>query len=159
MPRYPGLDINIQTLLMAILGRSNLPVQIHLPRGRAFGGWRMIQILASLKCSKRVINLARSGDGDSEGDDGDLTEVSWPRTTRTARHRVRLTAPFRSHPGRRPTPFLSHCPLCQSHRHTPPTISQRRRQRPHPVGRNTFGLTPSVVQVIPQTSTTFRQAP
>jgi hypothetical protein len=45
------------------------------------------QILASLKQAKRVtevINLTRDDDGDSEGDDGNHTEVSWLRCTRTA---------------------------------------------------------------------------
>jgi len=38
-----------------------------------------------------VIGLNSDDDGDSEGDNGSHTEVSWLRYTRTARHRVTLT--------------------------------------------------------------------
>jgi hypothetical protein len=50
------------------------------------------QILASSKRAKRVIDLT-GDDDDGEGGDGDFTEVSWLRTTRTARHLVRLIPP------------------------------------------------------------------
>jgi hypothetical protein len=46
---------------------------------------------ASSKRAKRVIGLTRD---DGEGGDGDFTEVSWLRTTRTARYLVRLIPPF-----------------------------------------------------------------
>jgi len=42
------------------------------------------QILA---LPKQVIDLTCDDDGDSEGDDGDHTEVSWLTYTRAARHR------------------------------------------------------------------------
>jgi hypothetical protein len=48
------------------------------------------QILASSKRAKRVVDLTGDDDDDREGDDGDFTKVSWLRTTRTARHLVRL---------------------------------------------------------------------
>jgi hypothetical protein len=48
------------------------------------------QILASSKRAKRVIDLTGDDDDYGEGGDGDFTEVSWLRTTRTARHLVRL---------------------------------------------------------------------
>ena len=51
------------------------------------------QILASSKWAKRVIDLTGDYDDDGEGGDGDFTEVSWLRTTRTARHLVRLIPP------------------------------------------------------------------
>jgi hypothetical protein len=99
------------------------------------------QILGS---PKQVIDLTCDGDSDTEGDDGNHTEVSWLRYTRTPQHRVTLTSTLldRPHPGRRPTPFTPHRPLCQNHRHTQPTASQQYLQRPHPVGRNTLGLIP-----------------
>jgi hypothetical protein len=43
---------------------------------------------------KQVIDLTRDDDGDSEGGDGDHTEVSWLRTIRTAQYRVRLIPSF-----------------------------------------------------------------
>jgi hypothetical protein len=43
---------------------------------------------------KQVADLNRDDDGDSEGGDGDHTEVSWLRTIRTAQHRVRLIPSF-----------------------------------------------------------------
>jgi hypothetical protein len=46
--------------------------------------------MASSKRAKRVINLTNDNDDDGEGGDGDFTEVSWLRTTRTARYLVRL---------------------------------------------------------------------
>jgi hypothetical protein len=49
------------------------------------------QILAFLKRAKRIINL--TGD-DKEGGDGDFTEVSWLRTTRTARYLMKLISLF-----------------------------------------------------------------
>jgi len=52
------------------------------------------QILASSKRAKRVIDLTGDYDDDGEGGDGDFTEVSWLRTTRTARYLVRLIPPF-----------------------------------------------------------------
>ena len=51
------------------------------------------QILASSKRAKGVIDLTRDDDDHGEGGDGDFTEVSWLRTTRTARHLVRLIPP------------------------------------------------------------------
>jgi uncharacterized protein involved in exopolysaccharide biosynthesis len=48
------------------------------------------QILASSKRLKQVIDLTGDDDDDGEDGDGDFTEVSWLRTTRTARHLVRL---------------------------------------------------------------------
>jgi hypothetical protein len=63
------------------------------------------QILAS---PQRVIGLACHDYDDSEGDDGDLTEVSWLKDTL---ERLRVA---------RSTPFPSHRPLCQSHQHTLP---------------------------------------
>jgi hypothetical protein len=50
------------------------------------------QILASLKRVKRVINLT-GDDNDKEGGNSDFTEVSWLRTTRTARYLVKLIPP------------------------------------------------------------------
>jgi hypothetical protein len=50
------------------------------------------QILASLKRAKRVIDLT-GDDNNGDGGDGDFTEVSWLRTTRTARYLVRLIPP------------------------------------------------------------------
>ena len=68
------------------------------------------QILASSKRAKRVIDLIGDDDDDGEDGDGDFTEVSWLRTTRTARHLVRLIPP--SLIDRiRPTPFPLHRPL------------------------------------------------
>ena len=43
---------------------------------------------------KQVIDLTPDDDGDSKADDGNHTEVSWLRYTRTARYRVTLTSPF-----------------------------------------------------------------
>jgi hypothetical protein len=51
------------------------------------------QILASSKRAKRVTDLTGNDGDDGEGGDGDFTEVSWLRTTRTARHLVRLIPP------------------------------------------------------------------
>jgi hypothetical protein len=51
------------------------------------------QILASSKRAKWVVDLTGDDDDDRDGDDGDFTKVSWLRTTRTARHLVRLTPP------------------------------------------------------------------
>jgi len=48
------------------------------------------QILAR---PKQVIDLTCDDDDDSQGDDGNHTEVSWLRYTRRARHRVTLTSP------------------------------------------------------------------
>jgi hypothetical protein len=50
------------------------------------------QILASSKRAIEVIDLTCDDDGDSEGDNGSHTKVSWLRYTRTARHRVTLTS-------------------------------------------------------------------
>jgi hypothetical protein len=65
------------------------------------------QILASPKRAIEVIDLTCGDDGDSEGDNGNHTEVSCLRYTRTTRHRVTLisTPLNRPLPGRRPTPF------------------------------------------------------
>jgi len=102
------------------------------------------QILGSPKQVIEVIDLTCDGDSDSEGDDGNHIEISWLRYTRTPQYRVTLTSILlnRPHPGRRPTPFTPHRPLYQNHRHTQPTVSQQYLQRPHPVRRNTLGLTP-----------------
>jgi hypothetical protein len=99
------------------------------------------RILASPRPAIEVVDLTGDDDGDSEGDDGNHTEVSCLRYTRTARHRVTLTStPLdRPLPGHRPTPFPPHRPLCQTHWHTPPTTSQRHLQRPHLARRNTLG--------------------
>jgi hypothetical protein len=51
------------------------------------------QILASSKRAKRVIDLTGDDDGDGEDGDGDFTEVGWFRTTRMARHLLRLILP------------------------------------------------------------------
>jgi uncharacterized protein involved in exopolysaccharide biosynthesis len=51
------------------------------------------QILASSKQTKRVIDLTGDDIDDGEGGDGDFTQVSWLRITRTARHLVRLIPP------------------------------------------------------------------
>ena len=40
-----------------------------------------------------MIDLIGDDDDDGEDGDGDFTEVSWLRTTRTARHLVRLIPP------------------------------------------------------------------
>jgi hypothetical protein len=102
------------------------------------------QILGSPKQVIEMIDLTCDGEGDSEGDDGNHTEVSWLRYARTAQHRVTLTSTLlnRPYPGRRPTLFYPHRPLCQNHRHTQPAASQHHLQRPHPVGRNILGLIP-----------------
>ena len=72
------------------------------------------QILDSPKQVTEVIDLTRDNDGDSEGDDDNITEVSWLRYTRTAQYRVTLTSTLldRPHPGRSPTSFTPHRPLC-----------------------------------------------
>jgi hypothetical protein len=49
------------------------------------------KILARLK---QVIDLTHDNDGDSEADDGNHTEVSWLRYTRTAQYRVTLILLF-----------------------------------------------------------------
>ena len=51
------------------------------------------QILASAKRAKRVIDLTGDDDDDRKGGDGDFSELSWLRTTRTARYLVRLIPP------------------------------------------------------------------
>jgi hypothetical protein len=83
------------------------------------------QILASPKRAIEVIDLTCDDDGDSESDNGNHTEVSCLRYTRTARHRVTLTSTSldRPLPGHRPTLFPPHRPLCQTHSHIPPTAS------------------------------------
>jgi hypothetical protein len=68
------------------------------------------QILASSKRAKRVIDLTGEDDDDGEGSDGDFTEVSWPNGSIS--DETNSTLLDRLHPGRRPTPFLLHCPLC-----------------------------------------------
>src|SRR5437588_10571102 len=83
------------------VGFSRRPVTPVRSHGRHPGGWRKLgfrrrrstlvkQILASSKRAKRLIDLTGDDDNDGEGGDGDFTEVSWLRTTRTARHLVRL---------------------------------------------------------------------
>jgi hypothetical protein len=87
---------------------------------------------------KQVIDLTHDGD---EGDEDDITKVSWLRNTRTAQHRVRLTSPSLTDHFRvvDQLPLPPHRPLCQNHLHTPTTTSQRRLQRPHLAKRNTLG--------------------
>jgi len=51
------------------------------------------QMPASSKRAKRAIDLTGDDDGDGEGGDGNFTEVSWLRTTRTVRHLMRLIPP------------------------------------------------------------------
>jgi hypothetical protein len=51
------------------------------------------QILASSKPPKQVIDLTSDDDDNRKGDDGDFIEISWLRTTRTARQLVRLIPP------------------------------------------------------------------
>jgi hypothetical protein len=51
------------------------------------------QIPASSKRAKRVVDLTGDDGDDREDDDGDLTKASWLRTTRMARHLVRLIPP------------------------------------------------------------------
>jgi hypothetical protein len=53
------------------------------------------QILASSTRAKWVIDLTDDYDDDGESGDGDFTEVSWLRTTRTARYLVSLIPPDR----------------------------------------------------------------
>jgi|SRR5271156_282643 len=88
---------------------------------------------------KQVADLTRDDDGDSEGGDGDHTEVSWLRTIRTAQHRVRLIPSFLIDRIQvaDPNSVSPHRPLCQSHLHTQPTTSQRRLQQSRLVGRDT----------------------
>jgi hypothetical protein len=79
------------------------------------------QVLASPKRAIEVIDLTCGDDGDSEGDNGNHTEVSCLRYTRTARHRVTLisTALNRPLPGR-PTNSL-----------LPPTVLSAKRTGTH----------------------------
>jgi hypothetical protein len=114
------------------------------------------QTLAPPKQVIEVVNLTRDDDGDSEGDDGNHTEVSYLRYARTAQHRVTLTSPladrFRA-AGQLPLP-----PTVLS---TKPTGAHGRR--PHnvidsgPTWQEETPLEecPSVVLIVPQTSTTF----
>jgi hypothetical protein len=117
------------------------------------------QILASPKRAIEVIDLTCGDDGDSEGDNGNHTEVSCLRYTRTTRHRVTLisTPLNRQLPGRRPTPFYpppSSLPkLTGTHRRRPHNVvySSHTWQQETPLDQ-----CPSVVPIIPQTSTAFR---
>ena len=91
------------------------------------------QILASLKRAIEVIDLTCNDDGDSEDDNGNHTEVSCLRYSRTARYHVTLISPplDRPLPGHRPTPFPPYRPLCQTHLYTQPTTSQHRLYSGH----------------------------
>jgi hypothetical protein len=51
------------------------------------------QILASLKWLKYIIDFIGNDDDNRESDDSDFIEVSWLKTTRTARQLVRLIHP------------------------------------------------------------------
>jgi hypothetical protein len=98
---------------------------------------------------KQVIDLTN---------DDDITEVSWLRNTRTARHYVRLTPILlnRPFPDCRPTPFTFRRPRCKSHPHTPSITPQRHLQRPHRREEIPLEECPLMVFIIPQTSTAFR---
>jgi hypothetical protein len=86
--------------------------------------------------SRSIINLTLDGDDDSASDKNTI-EVSWLRITR---HSVTLILPFdRPRPTYRLTPLTSHHPHYKSHPHIPPTIIQRRLQRPHLLGRYFLG--------------------
>ena len=94
-----------------------------------------------------MIDLTGDDDDDSEGDDGDHTEVSWLRTIRTARHRVRLIPPSLIDriqvADQLPFP-LTALSAKVTGTHTP-TTSQRRLQRPHLVGRDTLEIVCRIV--------------
>jgi hypothetical protein len=88
-----------------------------------------------------VIDLTCDDDGDNEGDDGNpyrgkLAQIHSTGSTSRDANFTLLDIPF---PGRRPTPFTPHRPLCQAHWHTQPTILQHHLQRPHLARRNTLG--------------------
>jgi hypothetical protein len=116
------------------------------------------QILASPKRVIEVIDLTCDDDGDSEGDDGSHTEVSCLRYTRTARHRVTLTS----------TPLTDRFRVADQLPFPPTVLSAKltgtHRQRPHNViysshtwqEETPLGQCPSVVPIVPQTSTGFR---
>jgi hypothetical protein len=114
------------------------------------------QILAPPKQVIKVVDLTRNDDGDSEGDDGNHTEVSWLRYARTAQHHVRLTSPLTDR-----FRVADQLPL-------PPTVLSAKLtgthgRRPHnviyggPTWQEETPLEecPSVVPIVPQTSTAF----
>jgi hypothetical protein len=118
------------------------------------------QILASPKRVIEAINLTYDDDGDSEGGDGNHTEVSWLRYTRTAQHRVTLTSPS----------LTDRFPVADQLPSPPTVLSAKltgtRSRRPHNViysghtwqEETPLDQCPSVVPIAPQTSTAFRQA-
>jgi hypothetical protein len=115
------------------------------------------QILASSKRAKRVIDLTGDYDDDGEGGDGDFTEVSWLRTTRTARYLVRLIPPFIDRirvAGQLRSPYTALSDKV--------TGTYCRRSRNVVYGGHTWqeekplGECPAVVPITPQTSTAFR---
>jgi len=116
------------------------------------------QILASSKRAKRLIDLTGDDDNDGEGGDGDFTEVSWLRTTRTARHLVRLI----------PSSLIDRIRVA-GQLHSPyTTLSDKatgtycRRPRNVVYGghawqeEKSLDQCPAVVPIAPQTSTAFR---
>jgi hypothetical protein len=118
------------------------------------------QILASPKRVIEVIDLTYDDDGDSEGDDGNYTEVSWLRYTRTARYRVTLTSPsltdhFRVADQLPFPPTVLSAKVTGIYRRPPPNAvySGHTWQEETPLEECPF-----VVPIAPQTSTAFRQA-
>ena len=114
------------------------------------------QNLAPPKQVIKVVDLTRDDDGDSEGDDGNHTEVSWLRYARTAQHRVTLTSPLTDR-----FRVADQLPL-------PSTVLSAKLtgthgRRPHnviyggPTWQEETPLEecPSVVPIVPQTSTAF----
>jgi hypothetical protein len=115
------------------------------------------QILASSKRAKRVIDLTGNYDNDGEGGDDDFTEVSWLRTTQTARYLVRLIPPFIDRiriAGQLRSPYTALSDKV--------TGTYCRRSRNVVYGGHTWqeekplGEYPAVVPIAPQTSTAFR---